>query len=318
MISLEDNYFTRNYSEIKSALIILKQQINQAVNRVKEIERAYISNHPGRKELTVENSVDWDETPTIYENTTIAHGHILYFKQKWKADGYSLGDLLYSLPLAPCQEKQIAILDWDRREEGIRTEEQRVSEALQAEISRDRDVNEIISASFTENIYASSFNKTSGTSAGIGGGIFGSLGGLFGGVSHSGASSRSTASQSSDRNLSGSTLNRLRDNIAQSASSLRSQRSTVIQTVGQNETVNVQTEVIKNNNHCHAMTVEYFEVLKHYVIEQELVDVQECLFVPLPMSHFDHQKVLRWKNTLLRAIYGDKLRRGFDAIAKLV
>jgi hypothetical protein len=117
--------------------------------------------------------------------------------------------------------------------------------------------------------------------------------------------------------LSGSTLNRLQDNIAQSASAVRSQRSTVIQTVGQNETMTVQTEVIKNNNHCHAMTVEYFEVLKHYAIEQGLVDVQECLFVPLPMSHFDHQKILRWKNTLRRFVYGRKLRRGFDAIERI-
>ena len=79
----------------------------------------------------------------------------------------------------------------------------------------------------------------------------------------------------------------------------------------------VQTEVIKNNNHCHAMTVEYFEVLKHYAIELELGDVQECLFVPLPMSLFDHQKILRWRNTLRRAVYGQKLIRGFDAIERI-
>ncbi|MCD6430374.1 MAG: hypothetical protein J7L57_04040 [Deltaproteobacteria bacterium] len=321
LISLEDKYFVENYDSIKSSLSLLKRQIYVAINKIEAIEREYISNHPGRKELTVENCVDWDDTPTIYENTTIAHGHILHFKQKWKADGYSLGDLLYSLPLAPCQEKQIAIIDWDREERAARSEAQDIAESLAAEISRDRDISEIINSSFRENISASSYNKTSGTSAGIGGGIFGKIGGfiggLFGGVSHSGASSRSTANQNSARNLSGSTLNRLQDNIAQSASSVRSQRSTVIQTVGQNENMTVQTEVIKNNNHCHAMTVEYFEVLKHYAIVQELVDVQECLFVPLPMSHFDHQKILRWKNTLRRFVYGGKLRRGFDAIERI-
>ncbi|WP_300670670.1 papain-like cysteine protease family protein [Desulfoluna sp.] len=321
MISLEDDYFIKHYDNIKNTLISFKRQIYRAINKIEEIERAYISNHPGRKELSVENSVDWDETPTIYENTTIAHGHILHFKQKWKADGYSLGDLLYSLPLAPCQEKQIAIVDWDREERAGRVETQTVSEELAAGISRDRDISEIISSSFRENINASSTNKTSSTSAGIGGALGGFLGpvalGLAGGVSHSGASSKSTAAQNSARNLSGSSLNRLQDTVAQSASALRSQRNTVIQTIGQNETVNVQTEVIKNNNHCHAMTVEYFEVLKHYAIEQELVDVQECLFVPLPMSYFDHQKVLRWNHTLRRAIYGRKLRRGFDAIERI-
>jgi len=317
LITLEDDYFIQNYSQIKSSLLSLKRQIYAAINKIEKIEQAYISNHPGRKDLTVENAVDWDETPTVYENTTIAHGHILHFKQRWKADGYSLGDLLYSLPLAPCQEKQIAIIDWDREERARRSEEQAVAESIEADISRERDISEIMNSSLRENINASSYNKTSGTSAGIGGGIFGAIGGLFGGVSHSGASSRSNANQSSARNLSGSTLNRLQDSISQSASSLRTQRSTVIQTVGQNETMTVQTEVVKNNNHCHALTIEYFEVLKHYAIEQELVDVQECLFVPLPMSLFDHDKVLRWKNTLRRFIYGRKLLRGFDAIERI-
>ncbi len=318
---LVDDYFYENYDEIKSTLTALTRQVYLAIRRVEEIERAYIQNHPGRVNLSVENSIDWDETPTIYENTTIANGHILHFKQKWKADGYSLGDLLYSLPLAPCQEKQIAIVDWDRNELGARTEAQEISEELEAQISRDRDITEIMSSSFGESINASSTNKTKSTSAGIGGGIGGFLGGVVfgvaGGISHSGASSKSTATQNSSRNLSANSLNSLQDNTSQSASSLRSQRSIVIQTVGQNESVNVQTEVIKNNNHCHAMTVEYFEVLKHYAIEQELVDVQECLFVPMPMSHFDHNKVLRWKNTLRRAIYGRKLRRGFDAIERI-
>ena len=46
----------------------------------------------------------------------MAHGHLLQFKQIWRADGYSLGDLLYSLPLAPCQKKEIAVIDWERQE----------------------------------------------------------------------------------------------------------------------------------------------------------------------------------------------------------
>ena len=318
---LVDDYFYENYDEIKSTLSLLNRQIYQGIRRIEEIKRAYIQNHPGRVQLSAENSIDWDETPTIYENTTIANGHILHFKQKWKADGYSLGDLLYSLPLAPCQEKQIAIVDWDREEQARRLESQVVSDELEAQISRDRDITEIMSSSFGESITASSTNKTKSTSAGIGGGIGGFIApvvfGVAGGISHSGASSKSTANQNSSRNVSANSLNRLQDNTSQSASSLRSQRSTVIQTVGQNESVNVQTEVIKNNNHCHAMTVEYFEVLKHYAIEQELVDVQECLFVPMPMSHFENKKVMRWSNTLKRAVYGRKLRRGFDAIERI-
>ncbi|HBG58246.1 MAG TPA: hypothetical protein DDX07_09565 [Porphyromonadaceae bacterium] len=35
------------------------------------------------------------------------------------------------------------------------------------------------------------------------------------------------------------------------------------------------------------------------------------------MSLFEHQKILRWRNTLRRAVYGQKLIRGFDAIERI-
>ncbi|MBA6223547.1 hypothetical protein H4J51_05465 [Colwellia sp. MB02u-18] len=318
---LVDDYFYRHYDEIRSRLLGLMKQISSGISQIENIEQAYIVNHPGRVNLTVESSINWDENITIHENTTIANGHILHIKQIWKAAGFSLGDCLYSMPLAPCQEKQIAIVDWDRKETSARTEAQIVSEEITADIIRDRDITEIMHSSLNESLVANSSNSTSSTSAGIGGGIGGFIApvvfGVAGGISHSGASSKSNASQNSARNVSGSALNRLKDSTSQSASSVRSQRSTVVQTIGQNESVNVQTEVIKNNNHCHAVTIEYFEVLKHYAIEQKLVDVQECLYVPLPMSLFDNQKVLRWRNTLKRAVYGKTLHRGFSAIERI-
>ena len=57
-----------------------------------------------------------------------------------------------------------------------------------------------------------------------------------------------------------------------------------------------------NHNHCHALTVEYFEVLRHYAIEQHLAQVTECLFIPLLMGSFDDQKVLRWTDILRDAL----------------
>ena len=53
-----------------------------------------------------------------------------------------------------------------------------------------------------------------------------------------------------------------------------------------------------NHNHCHAITVQYFEVLRHYAIEQQLTHVQECLFVPLLMTAFDIPKIMRWRDIL--------------------
>lgn len=272
---------------------------------------------PGRSRMSCDNPVDWDDEPTIYQACSIAHGHVLRFKQEWVADGYSMGNLLYSLPLAPGQKKQIAVVDWERRESSARTEALFETEALEAEISRDRDINEIVSATLSESVRGGSKSKTGSFGGGLGiGAILGPVGGLLG-VGGGTASASSSAWQDSSRNTSASALNQLRDRTIQSASAVRSQRSSVVQTVSQGERVTATTEVVANYNHCHAITIQYFEVLRHLLVRQRLVDVQECLFVPLLMSRFNKDKVLRWRHTLVTAVRNRRLQRGFDALERI-
>lgn len=289
----------------------------------------------GRLEVDGSHPIDWDETPTLYQNTTIAHGHILHLKQVWKADGYSLGDLLYSLPLAPCQKKQIAIFDWGRSESAARSEETHADERLQAFLNRDRDVIDVINTSLSESLRGGSSteveseSKTLGVGFGRGmaasgqepttGIVLGVSGGFSAGAGKqvSSGSSNSSAWQTSARDLSGRSLQNLRDSVMQGASAVRNQRTTVVQTVSQGEGMNVQTEVVANHNHCHAVTVEYFEVLRHFAIEQRLVDVQECLFVPLEITPFTLAKTARWRDELRRGVPLAKLRAGFDALEKI-
>ncbi|MFB3788901.1 MAG: hypothetical protein ACE15F_21280 [bacterium] len=271
----------------------------------------------GRNRLTCSNPVDWDDEPTIYQACTIAHGHILHFKQQWCADGYSFGDLLYSLPLAPCQKKQIAVIDWDRRESAARLESLEEQEQLSAFLSRDRDISEIANASVRESLSGGSEASSSSFGGGLGiGAIIGPVGGLLGiGGGTSGASS--SAWQNSARNSAASSMQQLRDHTVQGASAVRSQRSTVIQTVRQGETMRVQTEVVANHNHCHAITIEYFEVLRHFLVRHQLADVQECLLVPLLMSRFDSAKALRWRDPLSLYLRDRRLARGFDALQRI-
>jgi hypothetical protein len=282
--------------------------------------------------LSADNSVDWDSSPTFYQAATIAHGHILYYKQIWKADGYSLGDLLYSLPLAPGQKKQIVIFDWDRTEYGRRDEDSHEDEALDSYLSHNRDVVDITHASLGEHMKGGSTSHTSGEAGGIGAGIGALLGpvmiGVAGGYSASSGSASSSAWQDSSRDVSASGLNQLRDMIQQGASAVRNQRSTVVQTARQTERFKVESEVVANHNHCHAITIEYFEVLRHYTIEQQLTQVQECLFIPLLMSSFDIAKVIRWRDILRSALLlpprsrvsifqQHPLQRGIDACERI-
>jgi hypothetical protein len=276
---------------------------------------------PGRARLTADNAVDWDSTPTVYEAATVAHGHLLHFKQVWYADGYSLGDLLYSLPLAPGQKKLISVVDWERRERTSRQEFTIENEGVGAVNARDRDLGEVVTGALTESVRGGSRNTTVGVGAGTGGAGNGTYQGMnFGallGVSGGYGDSDSDAWQVSGRGLAATSLQTLRDKTVQSASAVRSLRSSVVQTVSQGESTQVTTEVVANHNHCHALTVQYFEVLRHLKVTHELADVQECLFVPLPISPFDRAKVLRWRQALDAYLHRPELEPGFDAVRRV-
>lgn len=275
-----------------------------------------------RMTLGANKQIDWDNSPTIFQAIELGFGHLIQYKQVWKADGYSLGDLLYSLPLAPGQKKQIAIFDWDRTESNTRSEDTRFEESLDAHLSRDRDVNEISKASLSENVRGQSTANTSSRSGGFGvaGGAFGpgAFIGVAGGASWNNGSASSTASNSANRNASSQALQSLRDRVMQGASSIRNQRSTVVNLSRQGEKVTATTEVVANHNHCHALTMQYFEVLRHFAVENTIADVKECVFVPLQMSLFTAAKVMRWFDILRPLVKAYTLPQGKDVRAQAI
>lgn len=271
----------------------------------------------GRQPLSGSNQVQWDGIPKTSQAATIAHGHLLEFRQQWKADGYSLGDLLYSLPLAPGQKRRMVILDWDRQETGIREETRTFREDFTADLSRSRDVAEIVNSTITESIRAGSSANTWGAGGGIGLGIPIGSGFLGIGVAGGAGGASSKAWQDSARNLAASTAQNLSDRTQQASAAVRSQRGTVVTSQRQSESVSVTSEIVANYNHCHAVTIEYFEVLKHYRVDQILASAQECLFVPLQMTRFDDLKALRWQDILQDRLRKPALRGGFDAIHRI-
>lgn len=274
----------------------------------------------GRVSLDNRNQIDWDEKPTVYQAISVAHGHLLHFKQEWFNDGYTIGDLLYSLPLAPGQKKQIVCFDWDRKESAANVQTLDYQESLYNSLSRDRDVNEVARATLNENIRGNSSSSTFGIGGGWGLGAIipveipiGALMGVGGGFGRG----SSTASQSASRTSTASSQQHINDRTLQAASAVRSQRSTVIQTVSQGERFEVSAESIANYNHCHAMTIQYFEVLRHFEVRTRLADVQECLLIPLKMSPFTPKKALRWRDLLLRCLRKRFLAPGFDALYRI-
>ncbi|KQW89185.1 hypothetical protein ASC94_22315 [Massilia sp. Root418] len=261
-----------------------------------------------RQPVNLDNPIRWQDTPadqdylSFYQAVTVATGHILHYKSVFKADGYSLGNLLYSLPLAPGQKKQIVVFDSSHALQGAESQSLSQGERLAADIVAERGIADELSGFLGEAMQGRSSASTSGVSAGLG--LGGSLGVVSGslGVAGGTASSSSSASQNSSRNTSQFFAEKLRQAVMQNADSYRQLNASVVTSVQEGQHYNATTEVVGNHNHCHSLTMMYFEVLRHFAVFQELVQVEECVFVPLLMTNFTMENIRKWADVLAVAL----------------
>jgi len=102
--------------------------------------------------------------------------------------------------------------------------------------------------------------------------------------------------------LSSTMLNRLSDSTHQSALSTRSRRATIVKESFQAEHETVQTRVITNYNHMHAMTIQYYEVVQLYKTIMKVENVEKVLFIPMsPIRFIENSAVLdQFRDVLAR------------------
>lgn len=294
-----------------------------------------------RAPVDLTNPIRWQDAPnfntnvSLYQSVTVATGHILHYKSEFKADGYSMGELLYSLPLAPGQKKQIVVFDSFHELQAAETQSLAQGERISASLIDEREITDQLGGGISEALSGSSSATTSGVSAGLGiGASFGAIGGSLG-VAGGYANSNSSASQNSSRNVAQHFGERLRQAIMQNAGSYRQQNASVVTTVQEGQHYSATTEVVANHNHCHPLTMLYFEVLRHYAIYQDLINVEECVFVPLLMTNFTADNIYKWRDVLARYLLpvhantylqpfsfinrgrAHPLLKGFDAIDRI-
>jgi len=261
-----------------------------------------------RKPVDLGNPIRWQDAPddhnnlSLYQAVTVATGHVLHYSVTTKADGYSLGELLASLPLAPGQKKQIVVFDQTHTLTGSETQRLSQSESLAASLVNDVSITDTLAGNLSEATQGGSSANTGGVSAGLGlAGIVEGIAGVFG-VSGGFSNANSTAWQNSSRELSQHFNEQIKNAINQNAQSYRELNASVVTTVQEGQNYGVTAEVIANHNHCHSLTMMYFEVLRHYAIYQELIHVEECLFVPLLMTDFTRENIFKWRDVLAAAL----------------
>ena len=238
-------------------------------------------------------------------------GRLLEYRTVWYPLGHSLGRLVYSLPLAPCESVNLAIIDWSRRDDAARAEDLAVTEDLVHNTRRDRMIEETVKASLDEWQGGGSF--MAGHS---GAGSF-DLGGFLS-IGANDAMGGSYSSAGGERDLAASTVQRLSDKYGQASRAVRTLRSTVVTQVSQREREAIQTRAVTNHNHCHAMTVLYYEVLRHYRVVTECISIQKVVFVEYDAEEvFDLGRAFCNRHILERVLIDPRLRRCFDAVERI-
>ena len=205
-------------------------------------------------------------------------------------------------------------IEWQRSERAIRVESQRQTDSTSDNMTHDTSYAASAAANLSE--WAQGSSQSSVTAAAAGGGF--ALGPFVagGGVAHS--SSNSSSQSSGGRETTASEESQWRDAIRRHGDALRKLESTVVQEVTQTETVTGTTEVIRNINYAHSLTVIYHNILRHLRVDTEFASVRECLYVPFAIRPFTLERALRWQDSIARVLRKRSLARALTYLKDVV
>lgn len=240
------------------------------------------------------------------------------YKVSWYALGHSLGEILYSLPLAPGETVRLAVVDWSWDSLSARNESTRLTEDVLHRQHRDRTITETVNAAVRELQRGSSFMGGVATSAGASVGANLDPVGLGGAIGNTWSLGGSTATSEGSRELAAETVQRVVDSFSQASSAQREINSTVVVQARQEETESIQTRTFSNYNHSHTLTVLYYEVLRHYRVTVEWVRRRRAVLAKVPkrVTVFDVETILKYRFRLENALLDSTLKPGFDALEK--
>lgn len=250
-----------------------------------------------REKASETNPIEYEgDKPALYQAKSVAIGHVLETAVRYRSNGYSLGDIAYSLTLAPRQKRRIVKVDFSRTERARRQEFTRSEDEVADAMDSSRSYDNAVAASLDEWAKGRSQSSTTAAAAGAGFAMPGFV--VGGGVATS--TSKSSSAQSGGRRTAASETQQINDSIRRFGESLRTLQSTVVQEVEQEESVEGVSEVVQNINYTRSLSVIYYEILRHLRVDTEIAGVTECVYVPMPVREFTDARIKRHKDVLAR------------------
>ncbi|MFN7938980.1 MAG: hypothetical protein U0R19_36970 [Bryobacteraceae bacterium] len=268
----------------------------------------------------------------------VVAGRMLTYSVRWTPAGYSIGSLLNTIPLAPCEQVSVSIAGWQRREVAsldsakmenvfewqVSDRNQLLSETMKLASKQKTSAWQVATtAKSNQNISGSGESKTSISPAdwlaselplkftsditgklSYAHDLTGILGGGFSATKNSTEIAAGTTQTFSER-------------IRQEAGQVASARSTVVFQSAVNETRTFQGRTIRNNNHCHTLTLNYYQIDQNYEVNTSYLGERAVLLLPFDSALvFDAEKAYRYSTVLRGGLLDNTLDTCFDSLAE--
>lgn len=248
----------------------------------------------GRYVLTGDEPLDWEGDSYPYQASSLAFGHILEYRVRTRSNGLSTGVVRGSIALAPRQTKRIVTVTSSITDRTSRSERTFAQDSVDQDTTRNYGYLDQVSATLREWSKGGSDSSTSGVAGGVGFALPGFV--MGGGAAH--GESHSSSWARGGRDVAAQEKQSLTDALRSHGDSQRSLDSVVVREETQTETTQAVSEVLRNANYAHSLTIIFHEILRHIRVDTELVGARECVFVPFALGPFTYERAWRWRDTL--------------------
>ncbi len=213
---------------------------------------------------------------------TLGLGYVLWMSQQWTFQGLGLGDLVYSLPLAPGEQTEVAVFERTDTAQVFESESFSEQQAEEQSALSDTSTAATFNSAFSESASGGSNFQTQSNSSSWGGSLIVVSGG-GGSSSSSGSGSEWLQGQ---RDSAQQAAQRTQSSAENQAAARRSASRTGMRLASATESESVTTKTITNHNHTRALTMQYWQVQRMFDVTTAIDGLTLTCLIPMQIVRF--------------------------------
>lgn len=221
--------------------------------------------------------------------STLGIGYALNMHQAWVPDGFALGNLLYSLVLAPGEEQRLIVRE--HKENYTVSDDASAIDKLHDSYSNSQVDNETAAFNNAVSRYSTAHSDSAYTAQANSSGkakikVFLGIGASSSASSTNSGSSYANSNQRDSYDEASRAAQNFQTSIKTESERIASANRTSIRVASSEESEAVSSRIVANHNHSHVMTIQYWEVARRYRLETCIDGIELLLFVPLELIRF--------------------------------